>query len=273
MILVIGLVVRIFYLKTNVFKTDLIIYQLWSLDMVKFGLREFYTTAVSDYTPGYLYMLWIVGKFFYYFLNHGWNFDIYSFYKIVPIFFDLCNLIVIYLLAKKVVSEKRALIVTLVFTLLPPVIINSTLWGQADGIMTFFLLSGLYALISNHIVIAALLFSYGQSFKPVTLLCLPFVAFYIYRKRGIKKLALFGLVFLFFLLLLFIPFNKSGNIFSFFLERFSVTTTMYPFATVNAFNYWALFSTESSGLMNRIDNNFSLILSFKYWGYLLFLFF
>src|SRR5207249_4478713 len=64
-ILALGLVFRLIIALLNPgsgFRVDLISFQFWAGDLAKNGLFGFYTRPFfHDYTPGYLYVLWLVG--------------------------------------------------------------------------------------------------------------------------------------------------------------------------------------------------------------------
>jgi hypothetical protein len=64
--LFIGLAARLLLSPYFSYPADLLTYQLWSLDLIRHGFSRFYLFANSDYLPGYLYALWVVGKIFYF---------------------------------------------------------------------------------------------------------------------------------------------------------------------------------------------------------------
>lgn len=271
-IILLGLIVRLLLAKTNVFEVDLVTYQFWSLDLVKSGLANFYQVADSDYPPGYLYILLLVGKFFYWFLNHGVLFNIDLVYKLPGIGADIINIYLAYLLVREYRSEKAALVVASIFAFFPAIIINSTLWGQVDGIMTFLLLLSLYLIIKNKWLGSAVVLAFAQTFKPVAVLCIPLFLLYLWKKDQKGKILGYGLAFGVVILALFLPFSSNiTHLLDFAVERFLVTSTRYPQLTINAFNWWAIFSTSTDGISRIGINEMNWPINVRIAGYLFFL--
>src|SRR5215208_2776247 len=100
------------------------------------SLRE----PFSNYTPPYLYLLFLITK------TAGLIPKI-SAIKLISICFDLLNAFLIYKLLKiKYAQGVMALIGATFFLLLPTVLLNSAYWGQSDAIYTFFFVACIFFL-------------------------------------------------------------------------------------------------------------------------------
>ena len=60
--------------------------------------------------------------------------------KLWPILFDLAGAALLYLYAKKRLGVFPALFLAVLYALNPAVLVNGAAWGQADSVLTFFLL-------------------------------------------------------------------------------------------------------------------------------------
>jgi Gpi18-like mannosyltransferase len=137
------------------------------------SLRE----PFSNYTPPYLYLLFLITK------TAGLIPKI-SAIKLISICFDLLNAFLIYKLLKiKYAQGVMALIGATFFLLLPTVLLNSAYWGQSDAIYTFFLLACIFFLMTERPLLAVIFLAISFSFKPLALFLGPFVLLLIVRKK------------------------------------------------------------------------------------------
>lgn len=244
---------------------DINSFHSWGINLAENGPRNFYS-GWSDYLPGYLYVLWLLALLEKWLITHlllQWE----ILFKLPSILSDIGSGLFIFLIAKKFTTQKRALTTSIVFLFNPAFFANSTLWGQADSIITFFLLSSFYYLLEGKYIFSALTLSLAQVIKPIAILSLPFYLIFLFKNK-VSKLRIFSFLTLigFVVVLAFIPFNNSDNLFRFILERHSITSNQYPYTSVNAFNFWAITTR-----LWEPDTFTFLNISFHNWGNLLFL--
>ena len=73
----------------------------WSNRLLKFGFKKFYSAGWCDYLPGYLYLLWFLGKIQQFLEGLGFFVNPYVLYKIPAILADILTVYLIYILVKK----------------------------------------------------------------------------------------------------------------------------------------------------------------------------
>lgn len=236
-VLVCGFFLRVFLYKTGTFFIDVNSFIAWSNTLVQEGLKNFYSSVWSDYLPGYLYVLWFLGK-----IKDVVSVDQLFLFKLPAILSDLATGYLIYLIVKKIRDEKAGLITSAVYVFNPALIFNSTLWGQVDSLTTLFYLLTIYLVRINPLV-SSLALSLGTAFKPQVALAAPIALMLMLKnhwspKKIIGYASLSAAVFI----LIFFPLNlPDKNPFLFIFERISATLNQYPFGSVNAFNFWGLW--------------------------------
>lgn len=245
---------------------DLSSYIAWGQHIAKNGPQSFYSGVWSDYLPGYLYVLWFISNIPSWLTIHSMSIATEILYKFPSILADLANGFLILLIAKRIVTPKKALAAAIIFLFNPAIFANSTLWGQADSFMTLFLLSSFYFLLIGNLPISAILLGLGQMIKPIALFCLPIYLIYlILQKYDLTRIILYLAIFIIIIIIIFLPFNNSNNIFQFIIERHTITSNQYPYTTVNAINFWS-----AVGNFWQSDQQIFLGISLQKWGYLFF---
>lgn len=222
--------------------SDMGCFSAWSQMLAENGFKAFYTSeAFTDYPPGYMYILSILG-----YLKSFFSIDeiYYIILKLPAIICDILAGLLIYRESKNRISKKISLILSTVYMLLPSVIINSSFWGQVDSIYTLFVAITLLLLSNNRITGSLLMFSLCVFTKPQSLIFTPVIllslAEYILlptfnRKKLFHILKGFILSVLV-LLVMSLPFGIQ-NVF----KQYFNTIASYPYFTVNAFNLWGAF--------------------------------
>lgn len=205
----------------------------WSTNLANNGFATFYS-GWSDYFPGYLYILWILGKV-------PKTIPSEILYKIPAIISDLLIGYLIYKIVVKIKDQKWGLIASSLFLFNPAVFANSALWGQVDSLTALFSLLSIYFLPSNFIL-SAIFLSVGTLVKPQAAFIVPVILFLMLKNKfSIKKLLSFGVTSLSIFLVGFLPFwDQSKNFLTFVLERINVSLNQYQNTSVNAFNFWGL---------------------------------
>ena len=126
----------------------------------------------ADYTPPYLYLLWIATPL------HSILSDIRSI-KLVSIFFNFLSAgVVAYIIIETTEDYHRAVVAGACFLALPTVVINSAFWGQSDIIYTCFALLSVLYTIKKKETIAIIFFAVSLSFKVQAIMIAPY---FLYR--------------------------------------------------------------------------------------------
>ncbi|BCX14494.1 MAG: hypothetical protein KatS3mg088_177 [Patescibacteria group bacterium] len=212
----------------------------WSYRLVKHPLPDFYKEW-SDYLPGYLYILFILGK-----IKNTFGFVPNEIlYKFPAIIADIVSTFLVYKIVFRLKGQKTALMSALFYAFNPAIFANSSLWGQVDSLTILFSLLSLYFFDSSF-TLSAIFLAFGTAVKiQASLTVIPILFLFWTRKINIKTLFNYGLIALSFFLLTFLPFlpfGKDLNQFPLFVwERVGQTLNQYPYTSVNAFNFWGLF--------------------------------
>ena len=240
-------------------------WKAWSYRLAQVGASNFYSPEYfSDYFPGYLYILWISGTLFN-FLSIPINSLYFEFFlKFITTIFDIGSALIIY---KIVLNHNRRFAPwSAIFYLLnPAVAFNSSAWGQVDGIFTFFILLSCFFLTEKKKIfkssVATVL---GILVKPHSLALIPVLSFFIFKNFSIEKILKSLIVSVFLLIVLSLPFFPKNPLFGL-LELANKSQDVYQYTSLFAFNFWGIVGSW------RPDNQI-LVLSYKTWGTVLYLF-
>lgn len=232
--LIIGVAVRISLLFIPSFKVDIDSFAAWADRLAAVGLSNFYSNNYfSDYTPGYLYILYILGK-----IKVVFGLDQSSFITLLKIPSIICDLIlasIIYFQVKKI-SRGLALISSCYILFNPGLIFNSTVWGQVDSFLTTFMVLAILFLKKKSFYLASLFLSLAILIKPQALPLGIVFLFFLFKNfsfTNFLKLTLPGFLTL---SLLTLPFMKDSVLGMFTLIQ--KTAAQYPYTSLFAFNIW-----------------------------------
>lgn len=145
----------------------------------------------SNYTPPYLYLMTVAS----YFAN-GDNAVILI--KIISVVFTV---VAAFAVAKIVMtlghSRYRAWVAAALFLLLPTVVMNAPMWGQADVIFTSFLLLFVYLFLVGQPIAAVIAYGLAISFKLQAIFLAPFIGFlFVSRRLTFGQLCIIPVVYL-----------------------------------------------------------------------------
>lgn len=206
----------------------------WSSNLVENGFKDFYS-GWSDYLPGYLYILWLLGK-----INLIGLFPQVVLYKLPAIIADVATGYLIFRILEKRKLPKLGIIGAIIYVFNPAILANSTLWGQVDSLTALAAVASIY-LLDKKIWMSAIVLAIGTLIKPQVAFILPIVIFSIIKqKRKIIDLLLYCFIGLIVFVLAFVPFS-NGNIIDFIIDRLTLSANQYPYTSINAFNFWGLF--------------------------------
>lgn len=172
----IGLTLRLLFLPVNTL--DMKVFNLlWYDYIVSHGIINALGDEFANYTPPYLYLL-SLGTLTKSFLPK------LTAIKLIPITFDLINSILVYQIAK--IHFKKGIkpvLAGMIFWALPTVIVNGSLWGQADALYTCFLLLCVLFLLKDCSIAAIIAFGIAFSIKAQAIFILPFLTILFFKKR------------------------------------------------------------------------------------------
>ena len=271
-------------LRGSGFGADLGLFNYWADTLAKHGPWGFYANAsYADYTPGYLYALWPVGALREVLGAAGVASDITdSLIKLPAIITDvLLGYLVASMALELGVTRRRALIAAAVVIFNPITWFDSVIWGQVDSFGTLFLLLGMRELWRGRHERAAVLAVVAALIKPQLAILVPIVAVVAIRRalwpeggygdegeprrrgfsfefRDIGWLRILTTAAAGFLtaVLLSAPFgltvigvsSTAPFLESSLLRLVFSTAATYPYLSVNAYNWWALFPVNGQSV-------------------------
>ncbi len=181
-LLLCGLLVRVVLaaIHGTAFEIDTGTFQAWSIRLADRGPWHFYAKDYfSDYAPGYLYVLFIIGK-----LNAQFEFSKHTFefiFKLPSIFADVGIAYLIYAFLERQPGKIR-LGAAAIYLFFPPALLMGAIWGQVDSLSVFFLMLSIYWISRDKPVEGAVAYVVGFIIKPQIIAALPFLAFWIMRR-------------------------------------------------------------------------------------------
>lgn len=263
-VLAAGMLVRL-YLAPKIagHDADMNTFQAWASHAAKAGLTRFYMTDMFvDYPPGYIYVLYVLGlavKLFHVAYNSPTALLIM---KLPAMLADIATAYVIYRMACQRTGAAQSLGLALLFVFNPAVIVNSAVWGQVDSFFALFLLLSLREGANNRLERSAMMFAVTVLIKPQALIFTPVLLLAFYREGSWKRFGRSVLYGAAVFAALITPFSVHKPLF-WIVELYKKTLSSYPYASLNAFNLFAL-----TGGNWKEQNSKLLIFSYQTWGML-----
>ncbi len=220
------------------FKIDVGDWFAWSIRLNEVGLTNFYSNKFfSDYTPGYMYILYLLG-----FLKNLLRIDNNTFYlllKLPAILAELIISIIIYKEVKKKLSTSFAIIASSFILFNPALIFNSSIWGQIDSVLTMCILLAAYFLKKNLLVLSSLALGVAFLIKPQTIAIFPIFVLFLIRNFRVSNLAKLALPFLATIFILSLPFFQTKPLTGL-IELVLKTADQYSYTSLFAYNFWGI---------------------------------
>ncbi len=213
------------------------------------------------YPPVYLYVLGIIGKLIKFFLVDS-NSILLFMLKLPAIIADIATGYLLYRLSKKYLSQSWCLFIVWLYVFNPVTIFNSALWGQVDSFLTLFIMIGLILIDAGRLSWAAAFFVLAILTKPQGVFVVPVLLWELFRRKKVRDFlgaALAGLVTFAIVIL---PFSLARGPF-WIVQQYIKTAKQFPFATVNAYNIYALV-----GANLKYDSTNFLLLNYYTWGFI-----
>jgi dolichyl-phosphate-mannose-protein mannosyltransferase len=246
------------------YDVDIGTFKAWAGNLAAHGFSRFYQEGVfSDYPPGYMYVLYLVGAVRNIldipFESSGFTLIL----KLPAMVADLIIAALLYRWGNRVLHPTLAVSIALLYWLSPAILVNSAAWGQVDSFFMLWTLLFLHNMEKGKLEKASFFYAISLLVKPQALLLGPLVLCVFWRNRSWSAFGKSFLVGLSTFAILILPFViYKGPLFIF--ELYFGTLASYPYASLNAYNLMALFGG------NFVDiNSGMLFLSYKLWGIIL----
>ncbi|WP_232242884.1 glycosyltransferase family 39 protein [Paenibacillus sp. GSMTC-2017] len=258
-----ALAIRIVFAITNDgYANDIALFMFWSDHVVKEGISNFYHTDIFvDYPPGYIYVLFILGHVKDFLGLTQDSTGMMLLYKLPAIVADLLAAAFIFRIAKQKLNAAMALGLALIWLFNPAVIVDSAAWGQVDSVFTLVLVLAISGIAERRFGKASVWYAIAALIKPQAFIFMPILllAFIINKKwRAVATSAYYGFGTFIFLSLPF--FWGNGSLYGVY-SLYKETLSSYPYATLNAFNFYALNNAN----WKPITDNW-LFMSYQSWG-------
>ncbi len=240
-----ALVLR-FYLavKSPGYEVDVNTFKAWANKAASGGLAHFYDGQFADYPPGYIYVLWVLGT-----LQQAFHIDWASksallLIKLPALIADVAIGYLLYREGAKRLSSSAGFGLALLFLFNPAVLVNSAGWGQIDSFFTLALLIALLLLATDKWEGSAVFFAISILIKPQALIFTPVFLYQAIRKRKWTRLGACIAIGIGVFLVLVAPYSLNQSSPLWIVDLYKSTLGQYAYATLNAFNVYALFGAN-----------------------------
>lgn len=224
--------------------TDMNCFSVWSDMIFNDGPWAFYhSDSFTDYPPGYMTLLWLVGG-----IRYLFNLDTATaigriVIKFIPLAFDMGAGFLLYKMARRKFSDTSSLLLAICYVLNPLIVVDSSAWGQVDSVFTFFIFLVCYLCMEERRIPAYFVFAAGILIKPQILMFAPILIWTIieqvflddFNTRKMCRDLIFGLLAIAAMVIFTLPFG-TDVVFS----QYVNTLASYPYGTINAYNFWAI---------------------------------
>lgn len=213
------------------------------------------------YPPVYLYVLSFLGNLIHFFLVES-NSILLIILKLPAIIADIITGYLLYRFSKKHLSLSMSLFIVGLYVFNPVIIFNSALWGQVDSFLTLFIMIGLLLIDAGRLPWASALFVLAILTKPQGVFVLPVLLWELFQRKKVKDFLWSGLAGIITFGLVILPFSMVRGPF-WIVQQFIKTAKQFPFATVNAYNIYALF-----GANLKYDSGNFILFNYYTWGFI-----
>jgi dolichyl-phosphate-mannose-protein mannosyltransferase len=241
-----GLILRLGLAFLPGFGVDIGTFQAWAGQLATNDPWNFYnTTGFTDYAPGYMYVLWLIGE-----ANEAFHFTPDQYEYIIKIPAIIADIASAWLLYRILENEKPGIRLGAValYVFFPASLLIGAIWGQVDSILAFFLLLSVYYIGKDKPVHGAVAYTIGFLVKPQAIAALPFLAFWILRDhyRDLKTVLACTIVPFLVLLVLITPFFE--------LQPWRLVEVLYDATNVENYrvnSFWAYNFWNFGGLFDQ----------------------
>ncbi len=264
-LIIIAFLIRILISMLPAFEIDQNDWRLWGIRLADGGVANFYSKdTFTDYTPGFLYYLWLAGSIKTTLLSHlPYNTPIYDLILKLPAnIADILTGVIIYKLVRKL-GEKQAATAFLFYVFNPAIFFNSSIWGQFDAVSTLLILLATILLLSKKSPeVCAILVALALTIKPQAIFFVPaFAILFLLTVKPFKwltsALSFFAIFFLTYLP--FVPENPIQRIY----QINTQVGNVFDCTTCFTYNFWGIFGNWGS------DKALFLNIPLTLWGVIL----
>ena len=249
LIIIAALVLRVLVaLNYEGYHNDIGCFKGWAVFAYEHGPSNFYTSGMfADYPPGYMYVLYVLG-----WIRNIFDIDqssaLFTLIIKMPSFIaETVTALIAYNIGKKHVGRTFGLLAGALIIFNPAMFFNSSVWGQIDAVFMLFILLTLIYLKKDNYLMGALFYALAMLIKPQAIMFAPVIGLvyiYAYFKKGNIKKALLGtfagaVIFAGVIFLASLPFRGSQQPF-WIIGKYAAATQTYQYASLNAFNIYAL---------------------------------
>ena len=245
------------------YDVDIGCFRSWAGTMASAGPWKFYdSVSFCDYPPGYLWILGLMG-----WIGNLFGVGVTAFMvKLPPILADMLLCLFLYREARRHVSEKTALTLTLLYALNPLMIETGAAWGQADGVMALLLFLTVTYAIREKWKLALPLYMAAVLVKPQALMFGPLglmaLILYLYqcwsdqsKRAAVLKDTGIGMGLLLAVLAVFaLPMTGSQSA-DWLFTLYGSTMSQYAYAAVNSCNIYYLLGKNWVGADTTLTGN------------------
>ncbi len=239
----------------------------WAKFSFQNGFENIYKSW-SDYLPFYHYILFLYGK------TQGSVENITAHIyrlKMATLLFDLGSALILFnILKNKFKDRYKAIVLSLFFFMNVAVVYNSLIWGQVDGIFTFFVFASIISAYYKNLFLALLCFVLAMNTKLQAIIFLPLllgIALPLFVQLRRKKVLISIIAVLSIQVLIILPFVWAGDFDKLWMVVVG-STGKFPVVSMNAYNMWYFFL---EGNLIQIPDSIKFGgISYLNWGLILF---
>ncbi len=241
---------------------DIALFMAWAEHASTNGISGFYNSGMFvDYPPGYIYVLYLLGLMKNLFALDASSGAALLLFKMPAIAADLAAAYLVYRLSIKKAGCSVSLGLALLYLYNPAVIADSAAWGQVDSVFALVLVLAIYSLTDNKIERASIWYAISALIKPQAFIFMPVLLLWFVYRRAWKQIPVSAFYGLTTFILLALPFFWGHGGLGALVELYQSTLSSYPYATLNAFNLYALSDANWKPIADTW-----LFFSFKTWG-------
>jgi hypothetical protein len=269
-----GALLRLVLLPFPGYAGDVTAFETWALALARGGLREIYLNPAVrppvDYVPGYLYVLWALGR------AHDALFGATSgvgglafriAVKAPGALADLLLAYILYRVGRRLAGEPGGRTAAAVVLFAPPFWLVSAYWGQIDALAAIPFALSLWCALEDRSIPAWLALAAALLIKPQAAAFVPVLAVWQFHRLGLRAVLAIGvggaaaLVLAYFVALPFAPGSGAIEVLGWLAGRYAAALAKIPFATVSAFNLysivWPPFHSDATPVFG---------VAVRYWG-------
>ena len=230
-----GIVLRLLVFRGSGFPSDVGTFMAWAERLASVGPAKFYDPAYfSDYPPGFLYVLWLVGALF-----DGEALRLVV--KLLSLPADIAVALLLYRVVRRAAGPMTGALTGALWMLQPGPIFAGPFWGQVDSWGTFPFLAALVAAGERRWIFAGVLAAVATMVKPqfglaaIVVGAAALVELVRFdRRRPFAEVVVAGVVTA---VVLAVPFGLTPSAFVDLVRSASET---YQYSSLYAFNVWAI---------------------------------